>query len=59
MVGHFIMMNTNETEEFCYMKKSINLRLILSMILSMLFISGCGKNETQRQTIIDMSGSTV
>ena len=52
-------MNTNETEEFCYMKKSINLLLILSMILSMLFISGCGKNETQRQTIIDMSGSTV
>lgn len=41
------------------MKKSINLLLILSMILSMFIISSCGKNETQRQTIIDMSGSSV
>ena len=41
------------------MKKCINLLLILSMILSMLFISSCGKNETQRRTIIDMSGNSV
>ena len=59
MDGHFIMMNTDETEEVWNMKKSINLLLILSMILSMLFISSCGKNETQSKTIIDMSGSSV